>query len=137
MENKNLEKRLNTDASAGLDLKERGNHFYKNSNFPSAVGSYEGAIKLLESSGQVETNADVKNAVVSCSLNLALIYIKQKEFKLAMEISDEALKIDPDSVKAYYRRGQAHNGLDLRGEAIKDFEVVLDKQPSNKEAKIA
>jgi serine/threonine-protein phosphatase 5 len=70
-------------------------------------------------------------------LNLALIYIKQKEFKLAMEISDEALKIDPDSVKAYYRRGQAHNGLDLRGEAIKDFEVVLEKQPSNKEAKIA
>ena len=91
----------------------------------------------MGSSGQIETNADVKNGIVSCTLNLALVYIKQKEFKLAMEISDEALKIDPHSIKAYYRRGQAQNGLNLKGEAIKDFEVVLEKQPSNKEAKNA
>jgi outer membrane protein assembly factor BamD (BamD/ComL family) len=45
--------------------------------------------------------------------------------------------VDPDSVKAYYQRGQAKAGLKQYEDAINDFQTILDKEPCNKEAKAA
>jgi tetratricopeptide (TPR) repeat protein len=66
-----------------------------------------------------------------------LVYIKGNQNKLAIQNSDLALKVDSDSVKAFYRRGQAKAGLKLYSEAISDFQTILDREPSNKEAKTA
>jgi tetratricopeptide (TPR) repeat protein len=128
---------LDSTNSDGLDLKETGNHFFKRSDYPSAINAYNEAIKLLSVSPIIQSNPDFKAGLMSSYLNLSLVYIKGNQYKLAIQNSDLAVKVDSDSVKAYYRRGQAKAGLKLYSEAISDFQTILDREPSNKEAKSA
>lgn len=45
---------------------------------------------------------------MSCQLNLALCYVKLGKNDDAISTCTDALKVDPDSLKATYRRGQAY-----------------------------
>lgn len=47
---------------------------------------------------------------------------------------DEALSLDPNNVKALYRRGQAHLTLGEVDKALVDFEHVHQLDPENKAA---
>lgn len=47
---------------------------------------------------------------------------------------DEALSLDPQNVKALYRRGQAHLTLGEIEKALEDFEHVHQIEPENKAA---
>ena len=80
----------------------------KASEFQEAVNEYTRAIELNE-------------AEPASYSNRAMAYLKLKNYARCIEDADKAIKLKPDYVKAYHRRGKAYlacNKLDL---AIRDF----------------
>merc|ERR1719261_1978963 len=67
--------------------------------------------------------------------NRAMTYIKQKQWDKAEEDCCSALAVNPDHVKSYLRRGNARNGLGRHRDALRDFQNVLKREPSNKQAR--
>lgn len=63
-----------------------------------------------------------------------MAYIKLKEFGKAIEDANTAIKIKPDYLKAYHRRGTAYSSTSKFDMAIRDFQYILEKEPENKEA---
>ena len=59
--------------------------------------------------------------------------MKQKLYKKALEDSETAIRMKPDYLKAYHRRGKALAALEQYEAAIKDFQFLLEKEPNNKE----
>jgi serine/threonine-protein phosphatase 5 len=66
--------------------------------------------------------------------NRAQAYIKLESYGLAIQDADEATRLDPSYVKAYYRRGSAHFALGKLKDAKKDFKGVLALVPADAEA---
>ena len=54
-----------------------------------------------------------------------------KEYARVIDDANEALKLNPDFVKAYHRRGKAYAAMNKLEIAIKDFQFILEKEPSN------
>ncbi|MZH46959.1 MAG: tetratricopeptide repeat protein [Nitrospinae bacterium] len=57
-------------------------------------------------------------------------------FNEAVEILNQALKLSPDSVEAYYRMGRVHDEADNRDEAIAAFKKALQIEPDNLKARL-
>ena len=55
----------------------------------------------------IELKAQVEKVQLSCQLNLATVYLKLNEPEKALENAEKALGLDPNSVKAHFKRGQA------------------------------
>ena len=68
-----------------------------------------------------------------CS-NRAQALIKLESFGLAIMDANEAIKLDPKYVKAYYRRGSANFALGKIKQALKDFKAVVNIVPKDKSA---
>lgn len=59
--------------------------------------------------------------------------MKKKAYSRVISDCEIAIKLNPDYVKAYHRRGKARFCLnDFKG-ALTDFEIVLKHEPSNSE----
>ncbi len=61
----------------------------------------------------------------------------QSKLDDALEDCHLALRLKPDYLKAYTRRGQIYEELDKPHEAMKDFEKVLEMDKDHKEARKA
>ncbi|XP_013190947.1 uncharacterized protein LOC106135250 [Amyelois transitella] len=66
--------------------------------------------------------------------NLAHCQLHYKEYDAALELCNKALKYDPDSLKALYRRCTAYIGLRKYEEAWTDIQHVLRLDPNDKAA---
>lgn len=44
----------------------------------------------------------------------------------------QALDLDPESAKGWFRRGKAEMGMKLYEQAVADFEATLLREPDNK-----
>ena len=53
--------------------------------------------------------------------NRAMVYLKLKDFPKVIEDANTALRIKPDYLKAYHRRGKAYQATNKLELAIKDF----------------
>ncbi len=53
--------------------------------------------------------------------NRALAHLYQKEYARVLDDANEAIKLNPDFIKAYHRRGKAYSSLNKLDLAIKDF----------------
>jgi tetratricopeptide (TPR) repeat protein len=60
---------------------------------------------------------------------LATVYMRQTRYLEALRCLDRWVECDPDSVRALEWRGWVSNQLDHRGQAISDYERVLELQP--------
>ena len=56
-----------------------------------------------------------------------MAYLKTEQFKKCIADADKAIKLEPNYVKAYFRRGKAHFARKNWQQAVEDFETVLDK----------
>lgn len=101
-------------------LKQKGNDAFKNGKFQQAVDLYSQAIE-----------AD-KTPTLLC--NRAFAYLKAELPGGALADAEEAIKIEPGFVKAYYRKASAHLYLGKYKEAEKDFAIVLQLVPGDKDA---
>ena len=62
--------------------------------------------------------------------------IKLENFGLAIADATTALEIEPDNVKAYYRRAVAHTATLHHQDALRDWKVVIKMSPNDAKAKL-
>lgn len=69
---------------------------------------------------------------LSCYLNSAACKLKLGDASGAVEDCEEVLELDKNSVKAYYRRGQASVSMKDYDKAMSDFQSALKLEPNDK-----
>ncbi|XP_071483672.1 sperm-associated antigen 1-like [Diadema antillarum] len=104
------------------DLKAEGNSLVKKAMYKEAVECYSQCIEV-----------DAAQAV--SYTNRALCYLKLDQPEDAMADCSEALKRDPQSIKALYRRAQARKMLSNFQESIRDLMDLLKIDQNNLAAK--
>lgn len=116
--------------------KNRGSEFFKSGKYQLALKHYKRVSQLVGPfvAGD-ERNEKKDSLLLAAYLNLAMTYLKLKKETPVIENCNLALEIDPNSVKAYFRRGQAKFGLKEYQAALKDFEKVLSLEENNSAAK--
>ncbi|XP_044025932.1 peptidyl-prolyl cis-trans isomerase FKBP5 [Siniperca chuatsi] len=129
------------DLKEKLDLapgvKHKGNQYFKTGRYYPAVTQYQRIVVWLEmecGSG-VEQQKRIQDFILTSHLNLALCFLRIKEFSQVVENCNKAIEIDESNEKALYRRGVARL---LRNEfslAMADFQQVLQVNPSNRAAR--
>uniref|UniRef100_A0A5K3F9L0 RPAP3_C domain-containing protein n=1 Tax=Mesocestoides corti TaxID=53468 RepID=A0A5K3F9L0_MESCO len=100
--------------------KEKGNEALIAGDYNEALGYYERSLIF-------EPTAAVYN-------NRALLYLKQKKWKLSVEDCNRVLKEEPENIKALLRRSQALYELHSLDKAQTDLEFVLKLEPGNAKA---
>jgi tetratricopeptide (TPR) repeat protein len=65
--------------------------------------------------------------------NRAMANLRLRAFAKTIEDSNNALRLDPTYLKAHHRRGKAYLSTKKYELAIKDFQVILEKEPDNKD----
>lgn len=74
--------------------------------------------------------------LLAAFLNLAMCYLKLREYTKAVECCDKALGLDSANEKGLYRRGEAQLLMNEFELAKGDFEKVLEVNPQNKAARL-
>lgn len=105
-----------------LEWKDKGNKAIGEKDWAKAIECYTKAIELDDSN------------VVFYS-NRAQAHIKTEAFGLAMADANKAIELNPNFVKAYYRRAISNMGIINMTEALKDFRTVVQKVPNDADAK--
>ncbi|KAF2478915.1 serine/threonine-protein phosphatase 5 [Neohortaea acidophila] len=105
-----------------VELKNKGNEAFKNRDWPTAIEYYTKAI-----------NADDKEPAFYT--NRAQAHIKLEAYGYAIADATSALDLNPDFVKAYYRRAVANTAILRHADAIHDWKIVVKKSPADKVAR--
>lgn len=129
---------LNSDEKLeqGKFLKEKGTTYFKQDKFQLAGKNYTKAITYLDFDGGFEGEGEEerKKTLMACHLNAAMCFLKLKQSILAREHCDKVIELEPNSEKAYFRRGTAYLDLNEPELAEKDFLKVLQIDSNNKAA---
>ncbi|KAI4213688.1 MAG: hypothetical protein LQ351_003654 [Letrouitia transgressa] len=110
-------------ADEALALKQKGNKAFAERDWPKAVDFYTQAIEAHD-----------KDPSFFC--NRAQANIKLEAYGYAVADASKAIELDPSYVKAYYRRAVANTAILNSREALKDFKIVVKKEPNSKDAKL-
>ncbi|XP_011309028.1 AH receptor-interacting protein [Fopius arisanus] len=118
-------------------LKEKGNEKFRDKNYEGAAENYATAIGMLEQLMLSEKPHDedwttLNRMKIPLLLNFAQCKLLKKEYYAVIEHCTSVLKIDPDNVKALYRRGKAHVGAWNEKEALEDLRRVVELDPTLK-----
>ncbi|KAG9080939.1 hypothetical protein FS749_007849 [Ceratobasidium sp. UAMH 11750] len=105
-------------ASPATQHKEKGNEAFKAGNYPEAIGHYTAAIL-----------ADGTDPTFP--LNRAAAYLKLNKNEDAERDCSTVLKLQPNNVKAMFRRAQARVGLGKLTEARADLVIAAKADPGN------
>lgn len=111
---------LRTEAIA---LKDKGNKAFKDHDWPSAIDFYSKAIEKYDTDPAFYSNRAQAN-------------IKLEAYGYAIADATKALELDPANVKAYWRRAIANTAILNSKDALRDFKIVVKKEPNNKDAKL-
>jgi len=102
-------------------LKDEGNSYLAELKFAVAAQKYSEAIAL--------------HPTAVFFSNRAVAMIKLESYGSAIIDADSAIALDPNYIKAYYRRGSANFALGKVKEARKDFRAVVKLKPKDADAK--
>ncbi|CCW67125.1 unnamed protein product [Phytomonas sp. Hart1] len=103
------------------DAKRLGNSLFVEGKYELAAQFYTRAIEL-------ETAATKEKAV--CYANRAACFQQTHLYALMAEDCSAAIAIDPENVKAYIRRGIAHEGMEKWKLALEDYNTAKRLAPS-------
>lgn len=67
------------------------------------------------------------------NINMAAVELKLGNYQYAKHECSEAIRLDPNCSKAFYRRGQAQRAMRNYEEAIKDLKQAHSLLPDNKQ----
>ncbi|XP_020507498.2 peptidyl-prolyl cis-trans isomerase FKBP5 [Labrus bergylta] len=128
---------LNEKLSLAFGVKHKGNHYFKSGRYQQAVIQYQRIISWLEMEcgTGIEQQKRIQDFLLTSHLNLALCFLRIKEFSQVVENCNKVIELDENNEKALYRRGEARL---LRNEfslAMVDFQQVLQVNPSNRAAR--
>ncbi|XP_041379204.1 AH receptor-interacting protein-like [Gigantopelta aegis] len=115
-------------------IKQEGNQLYLQKKYTDAAKKYATAIGMLEQLLLKEKPGDedyvnLEKLKIPLLLNYSQCKLLQSEFYPVIEHTTEVLKLDPDNIKALYRRAKAHVGAWNIEEARADFDRVLELDP--------
>ncbi|KAK3600787.1 hypothetical protein CHS0354_009218 [Potamilus streckersoni] len=115
-------------------FKDKGTKYFKEENFKQAEKFYEKIVNLLEytTSLSEENKPKRDSLLLTAHLNLAMTYIKMENFASCETQCGKALKLDPNSEKAFFRQGIAYFHMNKPEEARTNFENALKTDPENK-----
>ncbi|XP_057847553.2 uncharacterized protein LOC131057398 [Cryptomeria japonica] len=114
--------------SSALELKEKGNQFIKmgKKHYADAIDCYSRAINQKISN-------DIENSIFFA--NRAHANLLLGNYRRALMDAEDAIKINPKNVKAYYRGAKAALALELLAEAGRFCRTGLEHCMSNDELK--
>ncbi|OJD29196.1 serine threonine protein phosphatase ppt1 [Diplodia corticola] len=104
-------------------LKEKGNKAFKEHDWPAAIDFYTQAIEVYDKEPSFYTNRAQAN-------------IKLEAYGFAVVDANKAIELDPNNVKAYYRRAVANTAILKHHDALRDWKIVVKKNPNDKVAKL-
>ncbi|KAJ8604320.1 hypothetical protein CTAYLR_002573 [Chrysophaeum taylorii] len=117
---------VSSNASSRIEsLKSRGNAALAAGNPAQAAALYTSAI-------EVDAASPVLPVLYS---NRAMAHIKAESYGLAIADAEQAIKMDPTYIKAYYRRGSANFALGKYRLALRDFKSVCKLRPTDRDAR--
>ncbi|KFO23156.1 Peptidyl-prolyl cis-trans isomerase FKBP5 [Fukomys damarensis] len=119
-------------------VKEKGTVYFKGGKYMQAVIQYGKIVSWLEMEyglSEKELKAS-ESFLLAAFLNLAMCYLKLREYAKAVECCDKALGLDSANEKGLYRRGEAQLLMNEFESAKGDFEKVLEINPQNKAARL-
>ncbi|KAJ5665084.1 Serine/threonine-protein phosphatase [Penicillium maclennaniae] len=112
-----------SDKEAANALKLQGNKAFANHDWPTAVDFYNQAIEKYDQEP-------------SFFCNRAQAQIKLEAYGYAIADATKALELDPDYVKAYWRRALANAAILDSKAALRDFKAVVKREPGNQNARV-
>ncbi|CEM16918.1 unnamed protein product [Vitrella brassicaformis CCMP3155] len=133
------EKPTEEKIKAAERFREEGNIAFRNRNYGLAATHYRRALVQFDYTFP-ETEEDKKwmeSVQLACHLNFAATKLHMREFDDVRTHTRLALDIDPNNVKAFFRRGTASMKEDKYEEAASDFSQALKLEPNNREVQQA
>lgn len=101
--------------------KDRGVEYVKKERYETALNLFKFCGNFLDKDG---TSEEIKKLKLAVALNTALCHQKLSNHAEGKNACNEALELDPENVKALYRRGQFFFQLWDLDEAEQDFNQV-------------
>merc|ERR550514_322 len=130
--------------------KDEGNDMFKASKFDDAIRRYKKAIDHVSRPEAVsnmtpDEASEAKKIKLSCHANCTMCYLKGADkaqesggkdaaepfYKKAKTACEEVLDLDPENIKALFRRGLCWEKLGEFEHAAKDVKKALDIAPDN------
>lgn len=112
-------------------LKEQGNKYLKEGKLSLALKKYNRAKNFLTG---FKENEECNQLLIAVHSNLSLLYQKQNNNDEVIANCNKVLELDPNNIKALYRRGQVKITTQDFDKAIADFNRVMELEPTNKAA---
>ncbi|KAL4883319.1 DUF89-domain-containing protein [Aspergillus karnatakaensis] len=112
-----------SDIEAATALKVQGNKAFVAHDWPTAVDFYTQAIEKYDKEPSFFSNR-------------AQCHVKLEAYGFAIADATKALELDPNYIKAYWRRALANSFILNYREAAKDFKAVIKREPGNRDAKL-
>uniref|UniRef100_A0A0A9Z9H3 peptidylprolyl isomerase n=4 Tax=Lygus hesperus TaxID=30085 RepID=A0A0A9Z9H3_LYGHE len=114
-------------------IKDSGNVFFRNANYPNASRKYKKALRYIEwYLKKRPSKINMDDLKVVCLLNFAAVSLKYGEYKQAHELCNEVLRIDHQNPKALFRRALSNKHLTNYDQALSDLKNALVHLPNNK-----
>jgi peptidyl-prolyl isomerase D len=117
-------------------IKEAGNFFYRNEDYVQSARKYRKVTRYLnhfKDTTQDESDTKILDTIQLTNLtNLAACELKLHDYEDVRFSCNAAIKIDPNNIKAYYRRGLANLELKNYEAALDDLKMALKLSPNNK-----
>ena len=128
-----------------LRLKAAGADAFKASDWAAALGKYREAASLLDGfaapellfSERTTAEQQAQTTLVACWLNEAMCDLKLDEPRAAEAACGRVLALEPENVKALFRRGTALTCLSQFGAARRDLKEANRLDPASKEIRAA
>lgn len=110
--------------------RERGNDLFNREDFAGAVNCYGRAARILEDHCQGE--AGVAEARVRVYNNLAATQVKISAFDAAIASCDSVLGIQPDNIKAHFRKGKSLVSKGDLANGLRSLRAALERDPDSR-----
>lgn len=126
---------LNEKLDILSSVKEAGNIFFRNDDFIKSARKYKKFTRyynLFKETTSDKEEIKILEAFQLTNLtNLAATELKLSDFGDVLVSSNEAIKLDPNNTKAFYRRGVANIELKNYENALDDLKMALKLSPNN------
>ncbi|KAM6979547.1 peptidyl-prolyl cis-trans isomerase FKBP5 [Aplochiton taeniatus] len=117
-------------------IKHKGNQFFKAGRYHQAVIQYQRIVSWLEMEcgACFEQQQKIRDLLLVSQLNLALCFLRLKEFSHVVDNCNKVIELDGKNEKALYRRGEARLHRNEFSLALTDFRQVLQVNSANRAA---